>query len=236
MTTLFITGTDTGVGKTRVSCALLRRARERGLRAAGFKPVASGCFETVDGLRNDDALALLAESAPELAYADVNPVALAHPIAPHIAARQAGVEIDLRQLDRASDSLAARCERIVVEGAGGWRVPLNDRIGFDDWVAARRWPVVLVVGMRLGCINHALLTADSVMRRTQLAGWVANLLPPEQACWQDNVDTLRRRIDAPLLGVVPAHATVEIAAAALRWPDEVVAEKGATRLRAAESS
>lgn len=234
MSTIFVTGTDTGVGKTRVACALLRRARDRGLRAAGFKPVASGCVATAAGLRNDDALALRAESAPGLDYTEVNPVALQLPIAPHLAARAAGIAIDPLQLDRAYERLAARHERIVVEGAGGWRVPLNERTGFDDWVAARRWPVVLVVGLRLGCINHALLTADAVLRRTQLAGWVANLLPPAQDHWQDNVDTLRRRIDAPLLGSVPAHAAVDVAAAALRWPDEDGAEVGSTGPRAAE--
>ncbi|MFA5941322.1 MAG: dethiobiotin synthase [Sinimarinibacterium sp.] len=236
MNTIFVTGTDTGVGKTLVSCALLRRARQRGLHAAGFKPVAAGSAATADGLRNDDALALLAESAPGLDYAEINPIALELPIAPHLAARAADVVIDPLQLDRAYGRLAARCDTLVVEGAGGWRVPLNDRVGFDDWVAAQRWPVVLVVGLRLGCINHALLTSGDVMRRTHLAGWVANLLPPEQEHWRDNVDTLRRRIDAPLLGIVPTYADVDAAAAALRWPDEGALEEGSTGPRAAGSA
>ncbi|MEQ1438406.1 dethiobiotin synthase [Fontimonas sp. SYSU GA230001] len=223
MHTIFITGTDTGVGKTRVACALLRRARDRGLRAAGFKPVASGSEHTPAGLRNEDAQALLAESAPGLDYDAVNPVTLEPAIAPHLAARAAGVAIDPLRLDRAYECLAAQHERIVVEGAGGWRVPLNDRTGFDDWVAARRWPVVLVVGMRLGCINHALLTAEAVSRRTPFAGWVANLLPPGQPHWEENVETLRQRIDAPLLGIVPMHASVDVAATQLRWPDETAA-------------
>ncbi|MFP5305427.1 MAG: dethiobiotin synthase [Gammaproteobacteria bacterium] len=215
MSTLFVTGTDTGVGKTLVACALLRRARGRGVRACGYKPVASGCVRTAEGLRNEDALGLLAESAPGPAYADVNPLALEPPIAPHIAAARAGTAIDLSVLDRAYERLAAAHDCVIVEGAGGWRVPLSARHGFDDWVAARRWPVVLVVGMRLGCINHALLSAESIGRRAPLAGWVANLLPPEQPYWQDNVEALRERLPAPLWGVVPCGAHIETAADAL---------------------
>ena len=116
-------------------------------------------------MRNDDALALLAESAPGLGYADINPVALELPIAPHLAARVAGTAIDVAALDRAHARLAASHDCVVVEGAGGWRVPLDDRLGFDDWVAARRWPVVLVVGLRLGCLNHALLSAEAIRAR-----------------------------------------------------------------------
>jgi len=216
--TVFVTGTDTGVGKTLVSCALLRQARARGLSAAGFKPVASGCSRSADGLRNEDALALLAESSPGLAYAAVNPFALEPAIAPHIAAQQAGVDVDPLALTGAYVALAQQHQRVVVEGAGGWRVPLNAQIGFDDWVAARQWPVLLVVGMRLGCINHALLSADAILRRTRLAGWVANVLPPEQTHWQDNVDTLRARMPAPLCGIVPLGADVGVAAAALSVP------------------
>ncbi|SFF59603.1 dethiobiotin synthetase [Fontimonas thermophila] len=214
-TTLFVTGTDTGVGKTRIACALLRRARQRGLRACGYKPVASGCARTAQGLRNEDALALLAESAPGLDYAQVNPIALEEPIAPHIAAARSGVRIDPLFLSRQHAQLAQRYERVVVEGAGGWRVPLDADSGFDDWVAANRFPVVLVVGLRLGCINHALLSAESILRRTTLAGWVANVLPPEQPYWRENVDTLRARLPAPLWGVVPMHADADTAAAAL---------------------
>lgn len=215
MNTIFVTGTDTGVGKTRVACALLRRARLRGLHACGFKPVASGCERTAAGLRNEDALALLAESAPGLDYRAVNPLALQPAIAPHLAARAAGLTIDPLMLGRAYAQLVRTHERVVVEGAGGWRVPLDAQTGFDDWVAAQRWPVVLVVGLRLGCINHALLTAESILRRTALAGWVANVLPPQQPNWQDNVDTLRLRLPAPLWGVVPTGAEIESAAAAL---------------------
>lgn len=217
--TLFVTGTDTGVGKTLISCALLRQARARGFRAAGYKPVASGCERSSEGLRNDDALALLAESSPGLAYAAVNPVALEPAIAPHLAARQIGLSIDPLMLTGGYVALAQQHQRIVVEGAGGWRVPLGDQLGFDDWVAARQWPVLLVVGMRLGCINHALLSADAILRRTRLAGWVANVLPPQQENWQDNVETLKARMPAPLCGIVPAGADVSAAAAALSVAD-----------------
>lgn len=216
--TLFVAGTDTGVGKTLVSCALLRQARLRGRTAAGYKPVASGCSRTAEGLRNDDAVALLRESSPELAYAAINPVALEPAIAPHIAARQVGLAIDPLALTGAYVALAQQHERVVVEGAGGWRVPLNAQLGFDDWVAARQWPVVLVVGLRLGCINHALLTADAIARRTRLAGWVANVLPPEQPHWQENIETLRERLPAPLCGVVPLGAGIDAAATAIEVP------------------
>ncbi|MES0874877.1 dethiobiotin synthase [Sinimarinibacterium thermocellulolyticum] len=216
--TIFVTGTDTGVGKTHASCALLRRARRKGLRACGYKPVASGCERTAEGLRNADALALLAESAPGLAYAQVNPYPLEPPIAPHVAARDAGVRLDLAVLDAGHDALAATHELVLVEGAGGWRVPLHDTIGFDDWVAARGWPVVLVVAMRLGCINHALLSAESIVRRTHLLGWIANCMPPEMPRLQESLQTLRQRLPAPLIGVLPEGTDIQRASAALSWP------------------
>jgi dethiobiotin synthetase len=215
MRTLFVTGTDTGVGKTLVACALLRRARRHGLRACGFKPVAAGCERSAEGLRNADALALQAESAPGLAYEEINPIALEEPIAPHLAAAHSGTRIDARTLGRQYAALAQRHDAVVVEGAGGWRVPLDARVGFDDWVAASGLPVVLVVGLRLGCLNHALLSAESILRRTQLVGWVANMLPPEQPYWQHNVEALRERLPAPLWGVVPCGADIETAADAL---------------------
>lgn len=218
MATFFIAGTDTGVGKTYASCALLRRARNRGLRACGYKPVASGCARTPDGLRNDDALALLAESASGLSYEQINPFALEPAIAPHVAARAAGVTLDPAVMSAGHDALVAGHELVLVEGAGGWRVPLTDSLGFDDWVAARGWPVVLVVGLRLGCINHALLTAESILRRTRLAGWIANRLPPTMPQWQDSLDTLARHIPAPLLGLLPPDANLDVASASLSLP------------------
>jgi dethiobiotin synthetase len=213
--TIFVTGTDTGVGKTHVSCALLRAARARGLRACGYKPVASGCTRDADGaLRNDDALALQAAAGTAEAYGRINPYAFEPPLAPHIAARAQGRPISLPHLDEVHADLASRYELLIVEGAGGWQVPLDDAHTFADWVVAHGWPVLLVVGMRLGCINHALLSAEAIARRGRLFAWVANVLPPTQAALQDNIDALRRRIEAPLLGVLPPAASVEPALAA----------------------
>ena len=213
--TLFVTGTDTGVGKTRTVCALLHAARGQGLDACGYKPVASGCAKTASGLRNDDALALQALSAGDETYEAINPYAFEPAIAPHLAARAVQRPVIIEVLDAAHAQLAARHERIVVEGAGGWHVPLNDETCFSDWVATRQWPVLLVVGLRLGCLSHALLSAEAILRQTALVGWVANVLPPAQAYWQDNVEDLRRRLPAPLWGVIGEHASDVTAARTL---------------------
>lgn len=213
--TLFVTGTDTGVGKTHVATALVRLARNNGIDACGFKPVASGC-EQVDGsLRNDDALALLAASGDAEPYEAINPYAFEPAIAPHLAAREAGRPISVEVLDAAHAALASRHELIVVEGAGGWQVPLDDTRTLADWVAGHRWPVALVVGLRLGCLNHALLSAESIARRTELAGWVANRLPPSQPRWRENLEDLGLRLPAPLWGVVGEHADTAAAERAL---------------------
>lgn len=215
MATYFITGTDTGVGKTHVATALIHALRQHGRDACGFKPVASGCERTADGLRNDDALALSAASGGREPYAAINPYALEPPIAPHLAAQRAGIAIDTRVLDAAHADLARRHDLVIVEGAGGWLVPLDDTQTFADWVSSHRWPVILVVGLRLGCINHALLTAEAVARRTRLAGWIANRLPPVQAEWQDNLAALEARLSAPLLGWLPDGGTPADVAARL---------------------
>jgi dethiobiotin synthetase len=201
--TLFITGTDTGVGKTTLATGLLRAARHAGSRVAGYKPVASGSRRTAAGLRNADALALQRAADTREPYERINPYAFAPPIAPHLAARAAGRRIDLRRLDAAQAVLAERYEWLLVEGAGGWQVPLTAETTMADWVARRGWPVVLVVGLRLGCLNHALLTAESINRRTRLLGWVANPLRPVQPAMEQNIKTLRRLIPAPCLGVMP---------------------------------
>lgn len=199
---LFVTGTDTGVGKTRAAVALVQLARQLGIDAVGFKPVASGCEPTPDGWRNDDALQLQAAGGDE-AYAAINPYALPEPIAPHLAAADQGLMLDIAVLDAAFDALAARHELVIVEGAGGWRVPLNAQTDFAGWVAARRWPVVLVVALRLGALNHALLSAESIAARTALAGWIGNVLPPRQPRLDDNLDWLLRTLPAPSLGLLP---------------------------------
>ncbi|MBA4284961.1 MAG: dethiobiotin synthase [Xanthomonadaceae bacterium] len=197
--TILVTGTDTGVGKTQVAVALVHALRAEGLRVGVMKPVASGCQRSAGGLRNDDAQALIEASGRDLPYAEVNPYAFEPPIAPHLAARAAGVAIDPAVLDAAYRRLAADCQVMVVEGAGGWRVPLSATLSFADWVSAHRWPVLLVVGLRLGCLNHAALSADAIAQRTPLLGWIANRLPPEQPEWAANVDTLQELLGAPPL-------------------------------------
>lgn len=191
---LFVTGTDTEIGKTHVATALIRALRAAGLRVAPFKPVSAGCERTPEGLRNEDALALMQAAGGGFEYDEVNPVALAEPVAPHLAAADSGLMIDPAVLDAAHARLAASADLVVVEGAGGWRVPLTPTLDTADWVAGHGWPVLLVVGMRLGCLNHALLSAEAISRRTRLAGWVANVLPPTQPRWQDNVASLCARM------------------------------------------
>lgn len=199
----YVTGTDTGVGKTRASRALLANLRARGLRASGMKPVASGCEATPDGLRNEDAEHLIAASDPRPAYADCNPYAFAPPIAPHIAAREAGREIALDPIRGAYARVAAAADRVVVEGVGGWMAPLSDTLMQADLAHALELPVILVVGLRLGCLNHALLGARAIRADgCRLAGWIANRIDPAMDRVDDNIDTLRARLDAPLLGVL----------------------------------
>ncbi len=200
--TLFVTGTDTGVGKTHIAAGLLAAARELGIPACGYKPVASGCRRGPEGLRNADALKLMRASGSGEAYARINPYAFAPPIAPHLAARDAGVRIQRHVLDARWRELARKNDLVVVEGAGGWQTPLGKDWTLADWVADHAWPVLLVVGMRLGCLNHALLTAESIRPRTRLLGWIASELPPRQPRLDDNVAELLARMPAPLLGRV----------------------------------
>lgn len=208
----FITGTDTGVGKTLCSAALLRAARGRGLRVVGMKPVASGCEVTPDGLRNEDALALQAESsAPVPAYAEINPYAFEPAIAPHVAAREAGAFIDFGAIRARWDRLRAVADFAVMEGAGGWQVPLDGRRSFPDLVTTLKLPVVLVVGLRLGCLNHAQLSAESILARgLKLAGWIGSGIDPQFARLEDNLETLRARLPAPCLGIIPPLAAPDL--------------------------
>lgn len=204
---LFVAGTDTGIGKTHASVMLLHAHRACGRRAIGMKPVASGCRETIDGLRNDDADALIAASAPQPPYSLCNPFALPLAIAPHLAAHEAGIEIVLDPIMAAYRALVAMSERVVVEGVGGWAVPLSPALMQADLVRALGLPVVLVVGLRLGCINHALMSARAIESDgCELIGWIANRIDPAMACADANVAALRARITAPLLGVI-AHAS-----------------------------
>lgn len=213
---LFVTGTDTGVGKSRVAVGLIERLRAEGFRVAGYKPVAAGCELTVDGPRNEDALALQAAASVELPYDWVNPYAFEPPIAPHIAAAEAGVEVTVEALVGHYRRLSERAERVVVEGAGGWLVPLNGRESLADLAVALELPVVLVVAIRLGCLNHALLSVESIRAHgLPLHGWVANLIEGEAPRHRDNIAALTERLDAPLLGTVPRLAQDESAASFL---------------------
>lgn len=201
----FVTGTDTDVGKTRIAEAMLCLARQRGLTTAAVKPVAAGCENGPSGLRNSDALALQAQCQPALAYPLVNPVALAPAIAPHIAAEQIGVSLEVAELlQRVRQVLELGADFAVVEGAGGWRVPLNNSETLADLAQALDLPVILVVGVRLGCINHALLSAEAIIGDgLPLAGWVANIVDPDSACIAENIATLKQQLPAPCLGEVP---------------------------------
>jgi len=215
-TAFFITGTDTEIGKTTIAAGLLHAARQRGLSTAAAKPVASGCERTPEGLRNGDALALLGECSLALDYAEVNPFAFAPAIAPHLAAREAGIELDVATLlPHVQQVLAHAADFTLVEGAGGWRVPLAGRESLSDLAVALRLPVILVVGVRLGCINHAVLSAEAIVRDgLPLAGWVANLVDPATARLEDNLATLAERLPAPCLGRVPHLAQASPAAVA----------------------
>lgn len=197
----FITGTDTGVGKTLISCALLHGFAAQGKLVSGFKPVAAGCDEND---HNEDALALRAASTLQLGYGQVNPYCFPRAIAPHIAARHIGVRIEMRRILTSFDEMAGQADEVIVEGAGGFLVPLNEDLTFADLARELDIPVILVVGMRLGCINHALLTVCAIENhQIECAGWVANILDEEMHALQENIDTLRERIAAPLLGIVP---------------------------------
>ncbi len=204
MLRLFVTGTDTGVGKTRIAAALCVAYAARRKRVAAMKPVASGCMQTEDGLRNEDAEALLAAMTVRAAYGDVNPYAFEPAIAPHIAAMEAGCPIDFGVLDGCYKRLCRQSDVIIVEGAGGWLAPLDATRTFADLAVRWQLDVVLVVGLRLGCLNHALLTAEAIEARgLKLAGWVGNSVDPDFERREANTDTLRSRLAANCLGIFP---------------------------------
>jgi len=201
---VFVTGTDTGVGKSLVAASLLRTLQAQGLRALGMKPVASGCETTAQGLRSEDAELLRTHGSGAPNYDLVNPYALLEPIAPHLAAAHAGVTIALPPLLDAYAALSAMAQRVIVEGVGGWAVPLSQTLMQADLVRALKLPVILVVGLRLGCLNHALLTARAIERDgCDLIGWIANRIDPAMACVEENLATLRERLTTPCLGVLP---------------------------------
>ena len=199
----FITGTDTGVGKTFVTCALLYTLKAQGIAAIGMKPIAAGGEMTPDGLNNEDVEALHLASVVKLQREDLNCYLLSDPIAPHIAAANEAIDIDLDVIRQRFDQLAELADVVLVEGVGGFIVPLGDSINTADLAQDLDLPVILVVGMRLGCLNHALLTQEAILARgLTLAGWVANQIDPHMAELDANIEALEERIRAPLLGVI----------------------------------
>jgi len=207
---VFIAGTDTGIGKTVVSATLLAALNAAGWRAVGMKPVASGCVSGARGLRNDDAERLIAHGAGNPDYALVNPYALPEPVAPHLAARAAGVEIRIEPIVAAFRALRVQNDSVVVEGVGGWAVPLSPTLMQADLVRALDLAVILVVGLRLGCLNHALLSARTIEADgCRLLGWIGNRIDPAMARADDNIATLRERLAAPCLGVLPFAAAAD---------------------------
>ena len=204
MAGFFVTGTDTGCGKTEVTLGLMQKLQQGGSSVLGMKPVASGAEETEAGLRNEDALRIQAQSSIEIPYAEINPFAYQSAIAPHVAAHRAERPIVIEEIVQGCERLGERADRVLVEGVGGWHVPLGDDITLADLAMALNLPVVLVVGLRLGCLNHALMTAECMLNAGVIfAGWVANHIDPEMEAREENLATLRQWLPAPCLGVIP---------------------------------
>ncbi|MTW21537.1 dethiobiotin synthase [Allochromatium palmeri] len=219
MSGFFITGTDTGCGKTEITLGLMAALQAGGQRVLGMKPVASGCDQHPEGLRNADAERIQAQGTFTVTYALVNPYAFAQPIAPHVAAEQAGVSIELDCIRAAHTELTQQADWVLVEGVGGWRVPLGPECFVGDIPRTLGLPVILVVGLKLGCLNHAILTAESIQSSgLELAGWIANQVDPDMLALEANLETLRRLIQAPCLGVVPWMAEPDPGAIAACLP------------------
>ncbi|MEY4641839.1 MAG: hypothetical protein RLZZ227_1833 [Pseudomonadota bacterium] len=201
----FVTGTDTDIGKTLACCAVLRAAAAAGHTTVGMKPVAAGGMQAADGLRNNDALQLQAASTLQLSYEEINPVCLPEPASPHIAAELAQRKVRVERLTGfCRGVLGLRANVTLFEGAGGWRVPINEREFMSDLAKELNLPVILVVGMRLGCLNHALLTGEAIVRDgLTIAGWIANRIDPHMEHYERNRDTLRDMFNAPLLAEIP---------------------------------
>ncbi|MBB4728438.1 dethiobiotin synthase [Xanthomonas arboricola] len=213
---LYVTGTDTGIGKTMASTALLHALRRQGHTAVGMKPVASGCEHTPQGWRNEDALALQAASAPQPDYATLNPYALPAPLAPELAAADVGVTLSLEPIALAFAQLRAQAEVVVVEGVGGWAAPLSADLDQADLVRALKLPVVLVVGIRLGCINHARLSAAAIAADgLDCIGWIANEVDPQMERIEENIGMLRQRLAMPCWGRIGWRPGADAAAQSL---------------------
>lgn len=205
--TIFITGTDTGVGKTSIAVALLQALQADHLKTLGLKPISAGCeLDATGQWVNADTLALQAASTVQCAYQEINPIVLPEPIAPHIAAQRVCVSLSMTDVTQKvlNTIKTTKADMNVIEGAGGWAVPLNAHESMADLVCALHVPVILVVGMRLGCLNHAILTAQSIANaKVPFVGWIANSIDPDMLVLQDNIATLKQWIPAPCLGVVP---------------------------------
>ena len=195
---VFITGTDTGVGKTRFTIALMQALKKNGLKVSGMKPVATGAKKVDGTLINEDANLIQQNSSDIPPYELVNPVVFEPPVAPHIAASKAGVTIDIKQIAESYKALASQSEFVIVEGVGGWRVPLSDKDTLTSLVQILEIPVILIIGLRLGCINHALLTAEAIIADdVKLTGWVGNLLEKDYLYKQETINTLKQRLICP---------------------------------------
>ena len=214
----FVVGTDTGIGKTHASCALLHALARRHARVCGMKPIAAGGVESPDGFTNEDSIAHRAASTVRVPPALDNPILLPEPLSPHIAAARAGRPIAFAPVLAAVDALRALTDALVVEGAGGFLVPLSDSQTGADLAVALQMPLVLVVGMRLGCLNHALLTAAAIRARgLELAGWIANRVDPDFLCPDENLAYLRSHLGAPLWADLPFSASPDPRADADRF-------------------
>jgi dethiobiotin synthetase len=201
----FVAGTDTDVGKTFVSVGLLAAAQAKKMSCYGLKPVAAGCESNGEGLRNEDALKLMQSSSVKLSYQQVNPIVLEQPIAPHVAAKIEGKKLSAaRIVGFCRGTMLHKAEFVILEGAGGWRVPLNNRETMAEIPKQLSLPVILVVGLKLGCINHALLSVEAILKDgLEIAGWVANQIDPDMQASEQSIETLTLAINAPLIGIVP---------------------------------
>ena len=225
MNGVFVTGTDTEVGKTVVSCALIQWMQAR-TSVAAFKPVAAGAEPTNDGWVNEDADRMLAALSDPLPLDRINPVCLKTPMAPHLAAEKEGVTIDQEKILDTHRALCADREFVVVEGAGGWHVPLIDGWAFPDLAQDLAHPVLVVVGMRLGCLNHARLTVDAIQHRgLPVLGWVANRIDPEMTCLEENIATLKRTLPVPMLADFPHFGASPSATDSEHWFEQPLLDR-----------
>lgn len=200
-TNYFITGTDTDCGKTHVACALVRALRSQGLTVAPYKPVAAGAELIDNQLQNEDAIKLIEAAGASWAYEQVNPYCFPDPVSPHLTARDVGVEVELEVLKQGAEILSQQADCLVVEGAGGWFVPLSDQLDIADLAVALNLPVILVVGLRLGCLNHARLSAQAIQQSgVPIAGWIGTQVDPNMERLQDNLETLKQCLPIPFLG------------------------------------